>query len=100
MKYRDAFGGRCENDLGEFLNVRLPVVQLGAANQNGATAKKAAVRLKVAFTTAQRAVEKLLKESILVQVAGDKRDRVYCAKAIMDILDEPAKLRPAKPTTK
>ena len=59
------------------------------------TVKGVAERLEVAFTTAQRAVEKLLKESILIQVAGDKRDRVYCAQAIMDILDEPARLRPA-----
>jgi Fic family protein len=58
------------------------------------TVKGVAERLEVAFTTAQRAVERLVKDSIIIQVAGDKRDRVYCAKAIMDILDEPARLTP------
>lgn len=51
-------------------------------------------RLGVAFTTAQRAVQKLVKESILTEVSEGKRDRVFCAKAILDILEEPAKLAP------
>ena len=51
-------------------------------------------RLEVAFTTAQRAVEKLVAASILTEVSGAKRDRVYCAKAILDILEEPAHLAP------
>lgn len=58
------------------------------------TAKKAAERLHVAFTTAQRAVDRLEKMSVLTQVSGVKRDRVYCARHIMDILDEPARLTP------
>jgi len=48
----------------------------------------------VAFTTAQRAVDRLEKMSVLTQVSGAKRDRVYCARRIMDILDEPAHLEP------
>ncbi len=58
------------------------------------TVKKAAQQLGVAFTTVQRAVEKLEKLSIVQEVSQGKRDRVYCAKAILDILEEPAKLRP------
>jgi Fic family protein len=58
------------------------------------TVKKAAARLHVAFTTAQRAVDRLEKMSILTQVLGAKRGRVYCARRIMDILDEPARLKP------
>jgi len=58
------------------------------------TVKKVAERLRVAFTTAQRAVDKLEKMSVLTQVSGAKRDRVYCARQVMDILDEPAHLEP------
>jgi Fic family protein len=55
---------------------------------------KVAERLGVAYTTAQRAVEKLVSLSVLNQISEGKRDRVYCAQPIMDILDEPASLVP------
>jgi len=58
------------------------------------TIKKAAKDLGVAFTTAQRAVETLEKMSVVSLISKAKRDRVYCAKAILDILEEPAKLTP------
>jgi Fic family protein len=58
------------------------------------TVKGAAERLGVAFTTAQRAVERLTTASILSEVSGAKRDRVYCAKDILEILEEPAMLAP------
>lgn len=58
------------------------------------TIKGAARRLDVAFTTAQRAVAKLEQLGIVREVSQAKRDRVYCAKALMDILEEPARLRP------
>ncbi|MBI1871637.1 MAG: Fic family protein [Chlamydiae bacterium] len=51
-------------------------------------------KLGVAFTTVQRAVEKLEKLSIVKKVGNAKRDRVYCAKSILSILEEPAKLIP------
>ena len=56
------------------------------------TVKKVAKELKIAFTTAQRAVEKLEKLSIIKEVTRAKRDRTYCAKVILNILDEPAKV--------
>lgn len=59
------------------------------------TIKKAAHELGVAFTTVQRAVERLEKLSIVKEISHAKRDRVYCAKTLLDILEEPAKLRPA-----
>lgn len=49
-------------------------------------------KLGVAFTTAQRAIDKLESRGILNRTSSAKRDRVYCASAIMRILDEPAKL--------
>jgi Fic family protein len=57
------------------------------------TVNKVAQRLGVAYTTAQRAVEKLASSGILAQVGGAKRDRVYCAREIMDVLDEPLQLK-------
>ena len=58
------------------------------------TVKGAAKRLDVAFTTAQRAVVKLEELGIVREVSKAKRDRVYCAKALLDILEEPARLTP------
>lgn len=57
------------------------------------TIKKASEELGVAFTTAQRGVEKLQRMGILSQVSDARRDRVYCAKAVLDILEEPPRLR-------
>lgn len=59
------------------------------------TVKKAAQELGVAFTTVQRAVEKLQELSILEQTSEGKRDRVYCATALLKILEEPAQLTPS-----
>ncbi|MCE5276751.1 MAG: Fic family protein [Planctomycetaceae bacterium] len=56
------------------------------------TISKAAQRLGVAFTTARRAVEKLVPLGILQQTTDTRRDRVFCATAIMNILDEPASI--------
>jgi Fic family protein len=73
--------------------VALALVDQLAANPY-ITVKGAAKRLGVAFTTAQRAVARLEALSIVKEVSHARRDRVYCAKALMDILEEPARLRP------
>lgn len=72
----------------------LELVDLLAANPY-LTIKGAAKRLEVAFTTAQRAVAKLEGEGILTEVSQAKRDRVYCAKTLLDIFEEPARLTPS-----
>ena len=43
----------------------------------------------LAFTTAQRGVDRLVSLGILTPMDAAKRNRVYCAQGIMDILDEP-----------
>ena len=48
-----------------------------------------AARLEVAFTTAQRAIDRLEREDIVAQVGEARRNRVYCAGAILDVLEEP-----------
>lgn len=52
-----------------------------------------AERLDVAYTTAQRAVERLEAEGVVEQRTDAQRDRVYCATEILSILEEPANLR-------
>ena len=49
-----------------------------------------AKRLRIAFTTAQRAIDRLESAGVVVRASGAKRNRVYCARAILDILEEPA----------
>jgi Fic family protein len=56
------------------------------------TVKKSSNELKVAFTTADRAIRNLEKLGIVKQVGQAKRDRTYYAKDILDILEEPARL--------
>jgi Fic family protein len=74
---------------------RTPALLLDMIAENPfVTANRAAERLGVAFTTAQRAIRKLKDASILEEVGEARRDRVYCAKAILDILEEPARLMP------
>lgn len=46
-------------------------------------------RQKVAFTTAQRLIEKLRRFSILEQVGDSRRNRVFCAKVLLKILESP-----------
>jgi len=78
---------------GDSTSAPLRVVELLAANPF-ITAKGAAEKLDVAFTTGQRAIERLERLGIVKQMGKAKRDRVYCATTLLDILEEPAKLRP------
>ena len=76
---------------GESTNTPLRIVDLLAANPF-ISATGIAGELGVAFTTAQRAIERLERMEILKLTIDAKRDRVYCAKTLLDILEEPAKL--------
>lgn len=59
------------------------------------TPRGAESKLSLAYNTVMRAIEQLEKLKVLKKVSEAKRDRVYCAKAILDILEEPARLTPA-----
>jgi Fic family protein len=80
---------------GESTKTPMRVVELLAANPF-ITAKGSVEKLGIAFTTAQRAIERLERLGIVQQAGTAKRDRVYCAKAMLDILEEPAQLSAAK----
>jgi hypothetical protein len=70
------------------------VVELLGANPFIAI-KGATDELAIAFTTAQRAIERLERARIVKRMGDAKRDQVYCATALLDILEEPARLKPA-----
>jgi Fic family protein len=61
------------------------------------TPRGAEEKLNLAYNTVIRAIGQLEKLKVLKQVSEAKRDRVYCAKAILDILEEPARLTPDAP---
>ena len=80
-----------EDVAGESTKTPLRVVELLGGNPF-ITAKGGAGKLGVAFTTAQRAIQRLERLGIVEQLGTAKRDRIYCAKALLDILEEPANL--------
>lgn len=59
------------------------------------TPRGAEAELGLAYNTVMRAIEQLEKLKALKTVGEAKRGRVYCARAILDILEEPARLTPA-----
>jgi|SRR5579862_1409577 len=61
------------------------------------TVNKLADRLGVAFTTAQRAIERLESAGIVALAGEGKRNRVYRAGALLAILEEPPVLGRARP---
>lgn len=79
------------NLTGRSTGTPLRIVELLAANPF-LTIKGAAGQLNVAFTTAQRAIEHLESSGILQPVSDAKRDRVYCAKVLLGILEEPVRV--------
>lgn len=76
---------------------RIPTLLLDALAANPfLTITKASRDLGVAFTTVQRAMERLERQGVVKEISEAKRDRVYCAKALLDILEEPARLTPTE----
>ena len=53
------------------------------------TVRGLADRLGLAFTTAQRAIGRLEEEGFVALVGEARRNRVYCARAILDVLEKP-----------
>jgi len=58
------------------------------------TMRKAEAQLGVAYNTAATALRRLVRLRIVKQVGDARRDRVFCAQALLDILEEPPRLRP------
>jgi Fic family protein len=60
------------------------------------TPRGAQQRLGLAYNTVMRAIGQLEKRGIVKEVSGAKRDRVYCAKKLLQIFEEPAQLKPGE----
>jgi hypothetical protein len=58
------------------------------------TTNGVAAALKIAFTTAQRAIERLERANIVRQTSDAKRNKIHCAQSLLDILEDPAQLTP------
>ena len=52
------------------------------------TVRALAERLDVAYTTAQRAINRLEALGAVSRIGDERRNRVYCAQAILDVLEE------------
>ena len=57
------------------------------------TTNKIAEDLGIAYSTAQRGIQKLEAVGIIKKTNDNKRDKVYCATEILNILEEPTKIR-------
>jgi Fic family protein len=75
------------------LSSKLPWLALDRFTENPFwTVNGLAARLGVAFTTAQRAIDQLESAGVVSLATEARRNRVYCARTILDILDEPPQL--------
>jgi cell filamentation protein, protein adenylyltransferase len=72
-------------------NIPVHIIQRFAVNPY-LTINKIASELNIAYSTAQRGVEKLEANNIIKQIGDSKRDKVYCATEILSILEESAKI--------
>ncbi|TSJ81484.1 hypothetical protein FPG78_01540 [Cardinium endosymbiont of Dermatophagoides farinae] len=52
-----------------------------------------AKELSISYSTAQRGVQKLEAAGILKKTGNNKRDKVYCAIDILNILEEPTHIK-------
>ena len=73
-------------------HVPLEIVQHLAVNPYFTT-NKIAEDLGIVYSTAQRGVQKLETAGIIKKTNDNKRDKVYCATEILNILEEPTKIR-------
>ncbi len=61
------------------------------------TPRGAEQKLEISYNTVMRAIGLLQKQGILIPGGEAKRNRVFCAKALLDILEEPARITPVEP---
>jgi Fic family protein len=76
--------------------VALQMLDLLGANPF-VTPRGAEERLGLAYNTVMRAIGLLQEQGIVAAVTEARRGRVFCAHALLDILEEPARLTPVEP---
>jgi len=72
-------------------NVPVLIVEHFAMNPY-LTTNKVAEELQIAYSTAQRGIQKLEEAKIIKKTNSGKRDKIYCAIEILTILEEPARI--------
>lgn len=72
-------------------SVAVDIVERLAVNPY-VTINKIAEDLGVAYSTAQRGIQKLEAANIIQKTSDNKRDKVYCAGRVLSILEEPTKI--------
>lgn len=72
-------------------NVPVLIVEHFAVNPY-LTTNKIAEELRIAYSTAQRGIQKLEDAKIIKKTNTGKRDKIYCATEILTILEEPTKI--------
>ena len=76
--------------------VALRLVDLLGANPF-LTPRGAEQKLGIAYNTVMRAIAQLQEQGVVAATTEARRDRVFCARALLDILEEPARLTPVEP---
>lgn len=76
---------------GSSSNVPVLIVQLFAVNPY-LTTNRIAEELKIAYSTAQRGIQKLEEAKIIKQNDNSKRNKTYCATEILAILEESTRI--------
>jgi Fic family protein len=87
-KWREAFAGRGSK-------VPLQLIELLGSNPFLGP-RDTERQLGIAYNTVMRAIEVLEAGGVVAKVGASKRNRMFCARAILDILEEPANLVPEK----
>lgn len=90
-RWRDHLAGQAGT------KVALQLLEMIATNPF-LTPRGAEESLDLAYNTVMRAIGQLEKLKVLTEISAAKRDRVYCAKALLNILEEPARLTPVEAT--
>lgn len=76
--------------------ISLQIVEHFAVNPY-LTTTRIAEELNIAYSTAQRGIQKLEDAKIIKQTNKGKRDKIYCATDILAILEEPARINASLP---
>ena len=76
-------------------NTRVALQMLDLLGSNPfITPRGAEARLGSAYNTVMRAIGLLREQGIVAAATEAKRDRIFCANTLLDILEEPARLTP------
>jgi Fic family protein len=79
---------------GEASKAPFMILDLIASNPY-VTARGTQRKLGLSFNTVMRGIRRLGDAGVLTEITGGKRDRVFCCKTLLDILDEPVRLSAA-----